>query len=116
LLQIADEGAFYCRRIPYDFDQKATVTINDSVDVLKKLHDLFSGYDILAAAAVEAECKKIAEELAGGKLGKVAMPLRAALTGTTVSPSVFHAAEILGKDEVVARLDYAIKTREKNAA
>ena len=30
------------------------------------------------------------------------------LTGTTVSPSIFHAAEILGKEETVARLRYAI--------
>ncbi|MBU0859528.1 MAG: hypothetical protein KJ667_06300, partial [Alphaproteobacteria bacterium] len=65
--------------------------------------------------AVEAECKKVAEELAGGKLGKVAMPLRAALTGTTVSPSIFHASEILGKDEVVARLAYALTKAAKSA-
>lgn len=116
LLQIADEGAFYCRALPYNFDEKAAASIHEAGDVLKALHDIFTGYDILAAEAVEAECKKVAGELAGGKLGKVAMPLRAALTGTTVSPSIFHAAEILGKDEVVARLDYAIKSREKNAA
>lgn len=36
------------------------------------------------------------------KLGK--MPLRAAITGTTSSPSVFHVAEILGNEETLARL------------
>jgi glutamyl-tRNA synthetase len=36
------------------------------------------------------------------------MPLRAALTGTTVSPSVFRAAEILGKEETIARVKAAL--------
>ena len=48
------------------------------------------------------------EDLREGKLGKVAMPLRAALTGTTVSPSIFHAASILGKEESCARIQAAL--------
>ncbi len=38
------------------------------------------------------------------KLGKIAQPLRAALTGRTVSPSVFEMMELLGKDETIGRL------------
>lgn len=53
-------------------------------------------------------CKAIADEHINGKLGKVAMPLRAALTGTTVSPSIFHAAEILGSAEVCNRIQAAL--------
>ena len=116
LLQIADEGAFYCKTIPYAFDEKAAASISDSGPVLQRLHDIFDAYEILTHEAVEAECKKVAEELAGGKLGKVAMPLRCALTGTTVSPSIFHAAEILGKTEVVKRLAFAINNLENKAA
>ncbi|MBU0800035.1 MAG: glutamate--tRNA ligase [Alphaproteobacteria bacterium] len=115
LLQIADEGAFYCKNIPYPLDEKAAASVSESGAVLQRLHDIFARYEILTHPAVEAECKKVAEELAGGKLGKVAMPLRAALTGTTVSPSIFHASEILGKDEVVARLAYALTKAAKSA-
>ena len=43
------------------------------------------------------------------KLGKLAGPLRAALTGRTVSPSVFDMMVLLGRDETVARLTEATK-------
>ncbi len=39
------------------------------------------------------------------KLGKIAQPLRAALTGTTVSPGIFEVAAVLGKDETIGRLN-----------
>lgn len=111
LLQIADEGAFYCKTIPYELDEKATVTIAENQAALQSLQAIFKEYEVLSHQAVEAACKKVADELAGGKLGKVAMPLRAALTGTTVSPSIFHAAEILGRDEVIARLDFVLSAQ-----
>jgi glutamyl-tRNA synthetase len=43
-------------------------------------------------------------EAHGTKLGKLAPPLRAALAGRTVSPSVFDMMLVLGRDETVARL------------
>lgn len=108
LIQIADEGAFYARRIPYDFDDKARGNLDPAI--LSALREKLAAPDDFTAGTVEAACKDIAADLAGGKLGKVAMPLRAALTGTTVSPSIFHAAEILGRKEVLSRLDYARQT------
>ena len=41
---------------------------------------------------------------AGAKLGKVAQPLRAALTGRSVSPPVFDVMHALGRQETIARL------------
>ena len=41
--------------------------------------------------------------------GKLAQPLRAALTGTTVSPGLFEVMRVLGRDEVLARLEDAAK-------
>ena len=43
-------------------------------------------------------------ERAGLKLGAVAQPLRAALTGRTTSPGIFDVLAVLGKDESLARL------------
>ena len=40
----------------------------------------------------------------GQKLGKVAQPLRAALTGSTVSPPVFDVMAVLGREEALARI------------
>ena len=105
LLQLTDEGAFYARKVPYKFDEKAQQTLKEAGDILKTLRSRLAALDSFTAADIETACKVIADELAGGKLGKVAMPLRAALTGTTVSPSIFHAAEILGRDETLGRIN-----------
>ncbi|MCJ7594082.1 MAG: glutamate--tRNA ligase, partial [Desulfobacterales bacterium] len=42
------------------------------------------------------------------KLGKIAQPLRVALTGTSVSPGLFEVMEVLGKKEVLTRIDKAL--------
>ena len=56
-----------------------------------------------AAAALEETARTLAEA-EGLKLGAVAQPLRAALTSSTVSPPIFEAAEILGREETLWRL------------
>ncbi|MEM6932587.1 MAG: glutamate--tRNA ligase, partial [Pseudomonadota bacterium] len=53
------------------------------------------------------ELEKVVRDFAedqGVKLGKVAQPLRAALTGRAISPGVFDVMETLQKQEVIARL------------
>ncbi len=55
------------------------------------------------AAAVEAVVRAFAER-AGQKLGAVAQPLRAALTGRTTSPPIFDVLDVLGRDESLGRL------------
>lgn len=102
LLQMADEGAFYCKSVPLDFDEKAKANLDPAV--LKTLAEKFSHLENFTPESIETACKEVANDMQGGKLGKVAMPLRAALTGTTISPSIFHAAVILGKDETLRRL------------
>lgn len=104
LLQFVDESVFYARALPFALDEKAQETIKDSKDILKALLDSLSTLSDFSSAHIQDTCKTIAQDKAEGKLGKVAMPLRAAITGTTVSPSVFHACEILGKAETCARI------------
>jgi glutamyl-tRNA synthetase len=55
------------------------------------------------AASVEAAIREVAEghEV---KLGKLAQPLRAALTGSTTSPGIFDVLALLGRDESLARI------------
>ncbi len=55
------------------------------------------------AAELEAAVKAHAEA-EGLKLGKLAQPLRAALTGTSASPGIFDVLEVLGREESLARL------------
>lgn len=109
LLQLTDEAAFYAKAVPFSYDEKASTMLDaDAAVVLQDIRDRFEATDSLTPEAVEQICRDVADALRDGKLGKVAMPLRAALTGTTVSPSVFHAAAILGKDECLQRLDAAL--------
>lgn len=107
LLQFVDESAFYAKSLPFSYDEKAQETLKGSAEVLSALSAAFASLTEFKADAVQEACKTVAANMAEGKLGKVAMPLRAALTGTTVSPSVFHAAEILGLDETLKRLQTA---------
>ena len=65
---------------------------------------------VAAAAAATASTRAYAEE-AGVKLGQVAQPLRAALTGRTTSPGLFDVMAVLGRDICLARLDAAMQQR-----
>lgn len=108
LHQFVDESAFYAKTFPYTFDEKAQNTLNDAKEILTALLNLFKEQENLTSDFVQQSCKDIAKEVMNGKMGKVAMPLRAAVTGTTVSPSIFHACEILGKEETCKRIQFAI--------
>jgi len=55
------------------------------------------------AAAIEAEVRSFAESKTL-KLGQVAQPIRAAVTGRTTSPPIFDVLEVLGRDEALDRL------------
>ncbi len=109
LLQLVDESVFFAKTVPYDFDDKAKETLTpEALTILKAIHDKLAALTDFNHDTIQAACKQVADELAGGKLGKIGMPLRAALTGTTVSPSIFHAAEILGQKESLNRLHQAL--------
>ncbi len=60
-----------------------------------------------SVAVLEDQLRGLAEEMGVG-FGKLAQPLRAAVTGTNVSPGIFEVIEILGRDETLARIDKAV--------
>ena len=60
-------------------------------------------YQTIVPNFLEAQVRAYAEQT-DQKLGKVAQPLRAALTGSTVSPPVFDVMAVLGREEVLARI------------
>ncbi len=109
LIQFVDESVFYAKTVPYSFDDKAASMIMDGKDVLKRLLSEFDAMGGFSGDDVQAICKDVAKDLMDGKLGKVGMPLRAAVTGTTVSPSVFQACAVLGKDETCKRIQFALE-------
>jgi len=58
-------------------------------------------------AGLEDAFKAVMEKT-GLKLGKIAQPVRVALTGRTASPGIFEITEIIGKDRVLSRLQAAV--------
>ena len=52
-----------------------------------------------------------AAEAAGVKLGDLAQPLRAALTGTATSPPIFEVMQVLGREESLGRLADVVSTK-----
>jgi glutamyl-tRNA synthetase len=75
--------------------------------LLEKLRSRFASLENFSVASVQGVFEEImAEEEM--KLGKIAQPLRVALTGGTVSPGIFELVSILGKKVVLERIDKAI--------
>ncbi|MGA9546274.1 MAG: glutamate--tRNA ligase family protein, partial [Rhodomicrobium sp.] len=89
---------------PLDLDEKAAKLLEgDARRRLAALHERFAKLDAWEPGALEAATRAYAEE-AGVKLGGVAQPLRAALTGRTTSPPIFDVLHVLGRDESLARI------------
>src|ERR1044071_5909757 len=73
-----------------------------------RLRDAFAklaGFDV---ASLEAALKQVAADL-GIKSGLLVHPLRMAVTGSAIGPSLYHLLEVLGKDRVLARMDRAVQ-------
>ncbi len=105
LIELAHAGLFYVRKRPLLPDAAADKILDAAArQLLSDMRGALAAGNDFTAGGIEQTLKSFSSEK-GLKLGKVAMPLRCALTGTTNSPSIFHVAEILGKDEVLARLD-----------
>ncbi|MDB5365690.1 MAG: gltX [Rhodospirillales bacterium] len=104
LVELATSMGVYTSERPLAFDDKARAALNDEARaLLRDLHGALAPLSSFEAARLEETTRNFAEQR-GVKLGAVAQPLRAALTGTTVSPPVFEVASVLGREETLARL------------
>lgn len=110
LNQFAEEASFYAKDAPLDYDEKSAKTIQENANVLSILLNELKASNDFKTEDVQAICKAVANDHANGKLGKVGMPLRAALTGRASSPGIFAVAAILGKDETCHRIQAALDT------
>jgi glutamyl-tRNA synthetase len=104
LVELTDSALFYVRRRPLALDEKAAKALEDAEvrALLQEYVQSVSGAEWTKQVLEEAA--RVFAEGRGQKLGKVAQPLRAALTGSSVSPPIFEVMEVLGRDEAVARI------------
>jgi glutamyl-tRNA synthetase len=104
LKELIDGASFLLVKRPLALDEKAVQALDGEAraTLAKLLPELESVTD-WQVPAVEAAVRAFADS-AGLKLGKVAQPMRAALTGKAVSPPVFDVMAVLGREEALERL------------
>lgn len=104
LLELADGAEFLFKIRPLEMSEKAARILDDDArTVLGALKPALERAEDWSVDALEATVKAFAEEREL-KLGKVAQPLRAALTGSTVSPGIFDVLAVLGREESLGRI------------
>jgi len=104
LLELMDNAAFLTATRPLELDAKAGKLLDDGArQMLGNLCAAFENVSDWSSEALETAVRDFAGEN-DLKLGKVAQPLRAALTGRTVSPPIFDVMAVLGRTETLLRL------------
>ena len=108
LNDLAASSLFYLRSRPIPMDEGAAKLLASATPgLLDRARARFVAQDDWTAAALEQVARELAESEAA-KLGQIAQPLRAAVTGSAQSPGLFEVLEVLGKDEVLGRIDDAL--------
>ena len=104
LIDLAEGATFLFAERPLEIIPKAAKALNDDAKtILQKIHD-----DLNATKSWNKDAlQKVIEDFVGREevgFGKVAQPLRAALTGSNVSPGISEVLDWLGKEESLARI------------
>ncbi|WP_413205314.1 glutamate--tRNA ligase [Rhodospirillum sp. A1_3_36] len=104
LLELAE---FYVADRPLSMTPKALKSLDEEGKaMLGTLAEKLASHESWDRETLEALARQLSEEK-DVKLGKVAQPIRAALTGSTVSPPIFEVMEILGREETLGRISDA---------
>ena len=104
LLELADGAAFLFRKRPLAMDDAAHALLTgEARDLLARIHAALDALNDWDTEGLEVAVKQVADD-AGVKLGAIAQPLRAALTGRKTSPGIFDVLVLLGRDESLGRI------------
>ncbi|WP_113155151.1 glutamate--tRNA ligase [Nitratireductor sp. OM-1] len=104
LVELVESAAFIFDQRPLSFDEKAKQLLDENArQLLAEILPVLQNVGDWTLANIEAAVREFAEQTER-KLGKVAQPLRAALTGRTTSPGIFDVLSVLGREESLARI------------
>ncbi len=107
--ELVENALIYVKRpkLPLVNPKAAKLLEGNSLELLSKVNELLAVPGDWEASRLEKDLRNLAENLEVG-LGKLAQPLRAAVTGTNVSPSIFEVIEILGREETLVRIENVV--------
>jgi glutamyl-tRNA synthetase len=112
LNELADGARFLFAKRPLEMDEAAGALLTgDARALLAAAHNNLVALAKWEAESLESAIREVAEAK-GVKLGKLAQPLRAALTGRTTSPGIFDVLALLGRDESLARIAAQMEPNE----
>ena len=104
LLELAEGSMFLFRDRPLPIDADAASLLEGGAPaLLQRMHAALDAVADWDTEALENAVRQVAED-AGVKLGQVAQPLRAALTGKRTSPGIFDVLAVLGREESLGRI------------
>lgn len=104
LVELIDSASYIWKSRPFPLEEKAQALLTpEARDLLAATGAALAGVTDWTAASTEAAVRQVADAKAV-KLGALAQPLRAAMTGRTTSPGIFDVLAVLGKDETLARI------------
>ncbi len=110
LIELANSLRYYIiEDIEYDLKAKEKFLNENSLASLVEVKEALKTLDNFIAPEIERVFMSIVEKQKT-KLGKIAQPVRVAITGRTESPGIFEVLEIVGKEKTLKRLERAIKT------
>ena len=115
MLEMADGALFYYRET-FDYDPQAVDKFMkpDVIPLFEQVRDRLGKLDDYSHQGIETVIKGICEER-GIKMGQLGPPVRVALCGGTISPSIFEVIEVLGKDATQNRVTRALEfVRSRN--
>jgi glutamyl-tRNA synthetase len=104
LVELSDSALFYAAGVPSEFTPKAEKFLDEQGKLI--INNVLQEFDKIGNwehGNLEAVLREYSEKNAIG-LGNIMAPIRAAITGSHVSPSMFEVMEILGKEETSKRL------------
>ena len=114
LKEMADKAAFYYED-PLSYDPAATAKflVPENMEILEMLAEKLAALDSLTEKDQEPAFTAVMEKT-GKKFGKIAQPVRVALTGRTESPGIFETIEALGRRKTLERLAAAVEMIKKS--
>jgi len=115
LKEMADASIFYfAKEIYYDEKDENKLFNIDILGLMEEIRERLEKIEDFNQKVLEDIFRDFLDEK-DIKLGRIAQPLRLALTGKTVSPGIFEVMNVLGKEETILRLKNAISYIEKKA-